>query len=270
MTFSIVTVSYNQGAFLERTIESVLRQSYRDFEYIVVDAGSSDGSRAIIDRYRKYFSHVILEPDRGAADGLNKGFKRATGDIFGFLNSDDVLMPCALQEAADHLRAHPQIDVVSGACCIIDSQDRVLRRSYSDPFTLRRFAYGSSVLIQPSTFFRARAFRATSGFNVHNRSSWDSELFVDMLHIGAHFGRVMGIWSGYRIHAASITGSGTLADQSARDHGRMFLKIMQRSSHPLDRIPAFWYRLAKYADTPQALAERVLRGPVYGRYRSEP
>jgi len=93
MKFSIVTISYNQAQFLEKAILSVLNQEGVGLEYIVVDPGSTDGSREIIERYRDRFGHVVFEKDHGPADGLNKGFQYATGDVYGYLNSDDVLLP---------------------------------------------------------------------------------------------------------------------------------------------------------------------------------
>ena len=93
MRISIVTISFNQVEYLEETILSVLNQSHSDFEYIVVDPGSIDGSREIIERYRDKISKIIFERDIGAADGLNNGFKYATGDILCYLNSDDTFLP---------------------------------------------------------------------------------------------------------------------------------------------------------------------------------
>ena len=148
---SIVTISYNQCRFLERTIQSVLAQDYPQIEYIVVDPGSTDGSRELIESYRDRITRVIFEPDRGAADGLNKGFAAATGEILGFLNSDDVLYPNAVRRAVSFLEEHPDIVVVSGNAKVIDPEDRVLRLAYSDKFVLKRAAYGAVVLIQPST-----------------------------------------------------------------------------------------------------------------------
>src|SRR6202171_6644991 len=94
---SIVTISFNQAPFLERAIRSVVEQDYPDIEYIVVDPGSTDGSRDIIERYRSRISQVIYEPDHGPADGLNKGFASATGDIFGSINADDAFLPGAVR-----------------------------------------------------------------------------------------------------------------------------------------------------------------------------
>src|SRR5690349_13082517 len=116
MKFTLVTISYNQAPFLERTIRSVIDQKYDDLEYIVVDPGSTDGSREIIEHFRPYITKTIFEKDRGAADGLNKGFSHATGELYGFLNSDDVLLPGALKEASKFFDTNPDIDVVSGDC----------------------------------------------------------------------------------------------------------------------------------------------------------
>ena len=100
MKFSIVTISFNQAPYLETAIRSVLDQNYPDLEYIIVDPGSTDGSRDIIERFRSRFAKIIFEPDQGPGDGLNKGFAHATGDILGYLNSDDALLPGALNGAA--------------------------------------------------------------------------------------------------------------------------------------------------------------------------
>src|SRR5271170_7307769 len=104
---SIVTVSFNQASFLERAIRSVLEQDYPDIEYIVVDPGSTDGSRDIIDRYRSQISKIILEPDTGPANGLNKGFAAASGNIFGYINADDAYLPGAIAKAVSAFRARP-------------------------------------------------------------------------------------------------------------------------------------------------------------------
>ncbi|MDR2214535.1 MAG: glycosyltransferase [Nevskiaceae bacterium] len=265
MKFSIVTISFNQAQFLERTIVSVLEQGYKDLDYIIVDPGSTDGSREIIERYRSHFSHVLLEPDQGAADGLNKGFALATGEVMGFLNSDDTLLPGTLSEAAQFLREHPRVDVVSGDCDVTDERDHVLRESYSDRYSLRRYVYGVGILIQPSTFFRAAAYRAAGGFNVHNRVAWDGELFADMARTGARFARSGRRWSCYRLHGTSITGTGKLDALMKTYHARMFERVMGRPRKRADLLPALAYRVLKYLETPRALQQRVLRGPVYRR-----
>lgn len=177
---SIVTISYNQARYLEETICSVVEQDYPHVEYIVVDPGSTDGSRDIIDRYRDRIDKVIFEPDNGPADGLNKGFAQATGDIFGFLNSDDVLLSGALSQVANAFSRSSLVDVISGHGIVIDANGKEMRRTYSDHFYRIMAAYGACILVQQSTFFRSQMFNRVGGFNIDNRSNWDGELFVDM------------------------------------------------------------------------------------------
>ncbi len=265
MKVSIVTISYNQARFLERTIRSVLSQDHPDVEYIVVDPGSTDGSREIIERYRDKIHKIIFEPDRGAADGLNRGFTHATGEMLGFLNSDDVLLPGALTEAAGYLSAHPAIDIVSGNCLVIDENDRTLRVSHSDRFSLRGVAYWASALMQPSTFFRREIFERCGGFNVDNKIGWDAELWADFGLAGAGFARVKRTWSGYRIHQGSITGS-TASNDAIKTQGRkLSQQIMGRPESALDRLLAPAFLVRKYANTPGAVWQRLLYGPVYRR-----
>jgi glycosyltransferase involved in cell wall biosynthesis len=264
MKVSIVTLSYNQAPFLEEALRSVLNQSYADIEYIVVDPGSTDGSRDIIERYRHRLAAVIFEPDQGAADGLNKGFSLATGDVFGFLNADDVLTPSAVAEAVSLLKTRRQIDVISGHCAIIDANGRKLRRAYSDRFSLKRCAYGTAILIQPSTWFRAQLYREVGGFRVENRSNWDGELFIDMALAGAHFGRVHRCWSAYRVHAQSITGSFKAHEAVVAYHQQVFQRIMGRHWRRLDDGWLQFFRLVKYLETPASLLQRLWYGPVYG------
>jgi glycosyltransferase involved in cell wall biosynthesis len=261
---SIVTISFNQAEFLERAISSVVEQDYSNIEYIVVDPGSTDGSREIIERYRSRISKVVFEPDRGPADGLNKGFALATGDILGFLNSDDVLLPGSIRSAVAFLNSN-DVDVVSAHATVIDAQDRHLRVAYSEPFSLKMFAYGACVLIQPSTFFRREVFERVQGFNVENKATWDGELWVDMALTGARFALSEGLWSGFRLHAQSITSSKKLHEKEQEDFRRMFCKILGRERSRTDWVIAQACRVRKHLRSPRALYERVAKGPISGR-----
>lgn len=111
---TLVTPSYNQAAFLERTLLSVLEQRDAEIEYLVIDGGSTDGSVEIIQKYADRLAYWVSEPDGGQAEAINKGFARATGKYLGWLNSDDVLYPGAVARAAGFLEAHPDVDLVYG------------------------------------------------------------------------------------------------------------------------------------------------------------
>src|SRR6476660_5121907 len=100
---SMVTPSYNQGAFIEETIQSVLDQGYPNLEYIIIDGGSTDNTLDVIRKYERYLAFWVSEKDQGAADAIAKGFARITGSIMAYLNSDDIYMPGALKAASERL-----------------------------------------------------------------------------------------------------------------------------------------------------------------------
>ena len=262
MKISIVTLSFNQGQFLENAIRSVVDQQGVDLDYIIVDPGSTDDSRDIIERYRDRLSHVILERDDGPADGLNRGFARASGQIYGFLNADDVLQPGALAKVAQAFEQSPDADVISGNGFIVDAKGEAIRRMYSDRFSVWGYLYGGVVLLQQSTFFRASAFEAAGGFNIDNRTCWDGELWLDMALAGKRFQRANGFWADFRVYGSSITASiangGDWRHAYDRDRRRMFMKARGRVPGGLrDKGQRVAARVVKWGTNPIALSARL-------------
>lgn len=260
---SIVTISYNQKDFLTECIDSVLNQNYGNLEYIVVDPGSTDGSRETILSYSGIIQ--VFEKDAGPADGLNKGFAKASGDIYGYINSDDTLLPSCIQNVVEIFESNPDVDVIYGHCLVTDENGKVLRKCFSDSFNLRSAAYGAAMVVQPSTFFRKSIFERVKGFNPDNMCGWDSELFIEFALAGAKMKRVNQFWSTYRVHSDSITGSGKLAELQARSRRRMFEKIMGHSWSPVNGLFAGLMRIKKHLINPKATIERLLYGPIFGR-----
>ncbi len=256
MRVSIVTISFNQARYLERALLSVAAQNHDDIEHIVVDAGSTDGSRDIIERFRDRLAAVVLEPDRGPPDGLNKGFALATGDIFAYLNADDEYLPGAVRAAVAEFRRHADADIVVGHGYIVDGDGNPIRRFRSAPFSPWRFARRAAVVMQQSTFFRAETFRATSGFNVENRTSWDAELYLDMCLADARVHMAEGYWSLFRIHPDSMTGHGRLNAESARNHRRYFRRVTGRDQRPFDLASFLLARGMRWVADPRGLLER--------------
>ncbi len=264
MKFSIVTISFNQAEFLERTIKSVISQEGVDFEYIIVDPGSTDGSRDIIERYRKHFAHVIYDKDRGPADGLNNGFALATGDWLGYLNSDDCYLPGGLAKAAAAAARRSDAGAIIGDGVIVDANDAIIRHSFSKRFSLRAVRYGAAFALQQATFYRAEAFRAAGGFNISNRTCWDGEILVDMALSGRRVEQFSADVGAFRIHGASITGSGRLTEQYLKDSARVSAKIGGRPLSAFERkIVKPSYRLYAYLRTPiktiRLVESRLLR-----------
>lgn len=149
---SIVTPSFNQGKFIEQTILSVINQKYFNIEYIIIDGGSTDGTIDIIKKYEKYIAYWVSEPDKGQSDAINKGFKKVTGDIFNWLNSDDYLEPGALFKIAEAF--------LNGATCIAGFVRNFIDVHSSQDWLERTKLFSSisetaarSANRQPGTFF---------------------------------------------------------------------------------------------------------------------
>lgn len=219
---SVVTISYNQAPYLDECIRSVLDQNYPNVEYIVVDPGSVDGSRDIIHQHASRIQKILLEPDLGPADGLNKGFSHATGDIFYYLNSDDRLALGAFAFAINFFNQHPAVDILCGAIRNIDEHGKASpRKRTSDLFCFADYAQGISTVCQQATFFRRSAFYKAGGFNIANRVSWDGELLVDLALAGCRFDTVPKVLGDFRIYSGSITGSNRFREQQQQEHRRM-------------------------------------------------
>lgn len=263
MKISVVTISFNQAKFLSDCIQSVAQQE-GPWEHIIVDPGSTDGSRELIDRHIDHFSHIVYEKDQGPADGLNRGFARATGEIFYYLNSDDILLPDAFREIRSLFEANPQSDVIAGGGYILDADGGIRRRVWSDNVSRLGLAYGGSILIQPSSFFRREAFQKTAGFNVSNRCDWDGELVVDLFESGAQFKRVDHIWSGFRLHGESITGSDQLSDEIVASGRKRFTRLLGRNPKWFDKWIVQGFRIMRILKRPVILIERLNGGKVRG------
>jgi glycosyltransferase involved in cell wall biosynthesis len=160
---TIVTPSYNQGRFLRRTIDSVLGQTYPHIEYRVCDGGSTDESVEILKSYGDRF-WWISELDQGQAHAINKGLEGARGSVRAYLNSDDVLLPQAVEKVVTWLEAHPECDLVYGDAWYIDEDDSITDRYATDDYSFDRLLR-SCCICQPAAFWRARIAQRVGPFN---------------------------------------------------------------------------------------------------------
>ncbi len=267
MRISLVTISYNQGAYLEECLTSVLRQGWEGLDYIVVDAGSTDGSRAVIERYRPRLSRVVLEPDRGPADGLAKGLALAGGEVLGWLNADDALLPGALAKVAAFFERRPEADVACGHGWVVDERGRPLRRAFSSRFSPRRYAYGGLSMLQPATFLRRAAYEAAGGLNRANTTCWDGELLLECGLRGLDIRVLDEMLALFRLHGGSISGSGRLAAQYARDQERLFRRALGRPRAWFDPGLAALCRLERWLLHPGVAWARLVDAAAPGRVR---
>jgi len=256
MTLGIVTISFNQARFLEECIASVRLSDEARLRYVIVDPGSTDGSRGLIARHREKFSEVILEPDQGPADGLNKGFAACDADIYGYLNSDDRFRPGALDYVLEYFEQHPATDVLLGAIAVVDDKGhtRLRKRTQDQPFDVRKFAISACNVFQQGTFFRREAFRKTPGFNLQSKTAWDSELVVDMALAGCRFGYTDRVLGDFRIYPQSITGSKRLWKGLMEDREYLRSKIWNAGIAPYSPLAATLVRLAHKFNVARHLA----------------
>lgn len=222
LKLSILTLSFNQGDYLEHSIQSVISQNYKNWELIILDPGSIDASREIAQRFAISDQRIRLvsEEDDGPSDGLNKGLNLATGDIIGCLNSDDYYRPQIFEEVVRAFEKYPGADCIYSHGSILKSGRTKFQTS--DIFSNARYFSNRGLVLQQSTFFRNRSLKYFQvNFNVRNNSSWDGEFIVDLYSKGAKFKRVLGNWGVFRIYPISITGSERFKDQISKDHYRM-------------------------------------------------
>lgn len=206
---SLVTPSFNQARYLQRTIESVLHQSYPHLQYIVMDGGSTDGSREILESYQDQIDW-FSEPDRGQAHAINKGLHRARGQILGYLNSDDVLAPGAIDKVVAHFQAHPDWDLVYGRALLIDDQDRVLGQYRTQPFTLERLAT-EACICQPAAFWRADLTRRIGLFDEQLHYCLDYDYWLRAAGAGARLVHVEDLLAAARRHDSAKSTTSKLA-----------------------------------------------------------
>lgn len=182
-TLSLVMPIYNSGPYLERTLRSLLLNDLAGVEIIVMDGASTDNTGEILDHYASLFATVVSEPDSGQSEAINKGFARASGDILGWLNGDDLVLPDTLNAVRAAFRDDPGADVVVGDAALVDIDLAVTHafRTAPDRLTFEHLLdYAANHLVQPSVFFTRAAWETAGPLDESLHYAMDADLFLTM------------------------------------------------------------------------------------------
>ena len=216
---SIVTPSYNQAAYLEATIRSVLEQDYEPIEYVVVDDGSTDGSVEIVQRYEGRLTAAIRQENAGQVAALNRGFARTSGAYMGYLNSDDTLLPGAVSRMAGELERDPDLWLVYGDALYTDEHSRQAGYLPSREFdVVEMVRRADNHVVQPSTLWRREAWERFGPLNEDGWYFFDFEFFLRFPP--ERVKRIPEPFSTYRIHSEAKS-TGAAGTRLAHDHARL-------------------------------------------------
>ncbi|MGQ0601171.1 MAG: glycosyltransferase family 2 protein [Anaerolineales bacterium] len=253
--FSIITPSLNQRAFISHTIESVLAQREARIEFRVMDGGSTDGTRELLHSYGDRLQWVS-EPDGGQSAAVNQGWRQAQGEIVTYLNSDDVLLPGALNQVADFFEQFPEVDAVYGDCDYVDERGALIRPYPTQPYNYARLVREAvNYIPQPAMFFRRRVLE-TEGYldeSLHYLMDFDYWLRLGVRHTLAYLPERL---AALRLHtnAKSSHAVGGFAPEYLCIYQKLFARAdlpahiralqteAQRNCHYQAAYCAFWAR----------------------------
>jgi glycosyltransferase involved in cell wall biosynthesis len=227
---SVVVPSFNQARFLEEALRSVLEQDYEPLEVLVVDGGSTDGSRELIERHADRLAWWVSEPDRGQAHALNKGFAWARGEVLGWLSSDDALLPGAVARVVAALERDPDALLVYGEAVFVDEDGREIFPLEARPFDVEAMVRAcANHVVQPGSLFRRRAWESVGPLNEDGHYLFDFEFALRVGRLGK-VARIEDRLALYRVHPESKSGGGSLL--KARDYVRFADEFLARSGLP--------------------------------------
>jgi glycosyltransferase involved in cell wall biosynthesis len=223
---TIVTPAYNQAQFLEETMRSVLMQGYPNLEYTVINDGSTDNTVDVIRRYERWLTHWTTQQNGGQASAINHGMALATGDILGWLNSDDLLLPRALERAALARMRKPETKVTCGFRQVIDVESRVVE-DWVSPLPKNDALMRSCFVAQETVFWNREVSEHVGPLENHWRVVLDYEYWHRIMAHGYHFILLPYFMGAFRLYPQCKTMA--LADVCLREHEELFKRYLGRA-----------------------------------------
>jgi glycosyltransferase involved in cell wall biosynthesis len=201
---SIVTPSYNQVDFLEKTIQSIITQEYPNLEYIVQDGGSRDDSEKILKKHDDQITHWESKPDNGQSHAINLGFEKSRGEIMAYLNSDDILLPGTVQYVVNYFEKNPQVDAVYGHRVIIDDNDQEIG-VWVLPKHDNKVLYYADYVPQETLFWRRSLWQKVGGIDETFKFAMDWDMLLRFQDAGANLVRLPRFLAAFRVHSGQKT-----------------------------------------------------------------
>ena len=279
LKISIVTPSYNEGQFLEETIVSVLDQNYPNLEYIIIDGGSTDNSLEIIQKYEDRLAYWVSEPDQGQADAINKGFAHASGEILGWLNSDDTYNPNTIIHVVRYFVEHPEWSILYGESWYVDENSHRLSPCHQvQPTITRANILNRDPIAQPATFWRRSLWLTVGPLDSTLTWGFDWEWFI-RAHSRTELHYVPEFLANFRLHSHMKTRTGgktrhaELAKLSRR-HGGWWqpTNLVYQANRPHYFVTALTSNWPKWGRRPLKLLSKapafVLSRVYTGRFMS--
>jgi glycosyltransferase involved in cell wall biosynthesis len=241
---TIVTPSFNQGQFIEETIFSVLNQTYKNIQYILVDGGSNDNTMEVVNRYRDRIDSIIHEKDRGQADAINKGFRIAKGELVGWINSDDILYPDCLEKIVELYNENPNAAIYyHSKNNVIDEQSNIIN-TYQHIIPNRNHLLKINYnVVQQGSFYNRTLVERVGYLNIENHYSMDLDLWLSLLKHGSILCTYDKSHSGFRVYSGTKTDTGK--ENFLKNIYNVLVKHGAKYYYPTvwHRIYIYWFKV---------------------------
>jgi len=266
---SIITPNFNLGDYLEQTILSILHQNYPNLEYIIIDGGSTDNSLEIIKKYERHLAYWVSEPDDGLYDAIQKGFAKSTGELMGWLNSDDILLPGSLQTVATIFQTFEEVEWLTGHPVSVNAAGGIIEPGELRRWSKYHFYIGQYGWIQQeSTFWRRSLWeRAGGSLRIDLQLAGDFELWLRFFRYAKLYS-TPAFLGGFRFRGAA---------QLSQQHLQQYLEELNRclsdEIRQLDPLEKRWiwgcqfaflvFRIFRFLKINPSLLERIWLAPVF-------